>query len=175
MSLNPNRLTALMQACDFTYAELETIAGEFLGLTGEAAQDVMRDISMQRKIADLVGWADRQGQLDNLTTGVLGYGRSKRAIREWVLSEDMTATGASQPPADTYNLFRLESKVDRILERQDLIIAEQGDLRHRVATVESVAQGLHMRQQAPTIDRVMVAMLAVAMLAMLAFNLLVTR
>lgn len=168
--MDPERLKELMLGCDFTWAELEAICSQFLGLNAEQTADVMRDRSMDRRIGDLVDWADRQGLLDDLTTGVLGYGRSKRAVREWVLSGAMQSTQNEHP----YALLRLETKVDRVLERQESIMTEQADLKRRMSSVETMAQALHARQS-PTIDRVMVAMLAVAMLGMLAFNMMVLR
>jgi hypothetical protein len=166
--MDQESLKELMLRCDFTWAELLRICSEFLGLNEEQAADVMSDRSMERRIGDLVEWSDRQGLLSELTTAVLGYGRSKRAVREWVLmsgSGTMQNTQSEQP----YTLLRLESKVDRIIERQDDIIAEQSDIRRRITSWETMAQSLQYHQS-PTIDRVMVALLAVAMLGMLAFN-----
>jgi hypothetical protein len=168
--IDPDRLTELILNCDFTYAELENICGGFLGLSGEPLENVLGNGvgSWQHRIIDLVAWADRQGSLSELTQGVLHYGGNKRAVREWIVNgEKMTQANVQNDQSNA--LFRLEIKVDRVLERQDTIIAEHGDLKHRVASVETITHALQ-QHQSPTIDRIMVTMLALSMLAMLAFN-----
>ena len=119
MATDLDNLTDLMLACDFTYAELEAIASQFLGLTPDAAHDVMAAPTMQHKVADLVAWSDRQGQLDNLTAGVLGYGRGKRAVREWILSPDMGDLPSQYASLEKW-LERVETRlvyVERELQR----------------------------------------------------------
>jgi hypothetical protein len=108
--IDPDRLTTLTLACDFTYRELEGIASQFLGLDADAAHDVMADPSMERKVADLVAWADRQGLLNELTTGILGFGRGKRAVREWVLNG---ADMANEPTVNS-SYASLERRFERM-------------------------------------------------------------
>lgn len=91
--------------------------------------------------------------------------RVARLEERWDHNSDMAPATDNSP----YTLLRLEAKIDRVLERQENIIAEQADMRRRLGVVESMTQGL--QKQSPTLDRIMVAVLALVMLAMLAFNL----
>ena len=83
-----DNLTELMLACDFTYADLQRIAEEYLGLSRQAADSTMPEGGMERRTADLVRWADRQGQVGELVKGVLIEGHGKRAVREWILNHN---------------------------------------------------------------------------------------
>lgn len=166
--MDPQRLIELMLAADFTWTELRTLAWDHLERNLDAE---LNQGGIEERIVDLVAWADRQGMIKELTAGVLKAGASKRGLQTALLSEAMQNNAAQ---GESYTLLRLETKVDRVLERQESIIAEQADLKRRMGTVETMAQTLHMRQS-PTIDRVMVALLAVAMLGMLAFNVVAIR
>lgn len=90
-------------------------------------------------------------------------------LEERLEAADMPQNNDTSP----YALIRLESKVDRILEQQNTMLSEQSDMRRRLSAVEGLAQGLE--KKSPMLDRVMVTLLALAMLAMLAFNVMVLR
>lgn len=114
--------------------------------------------------SDVVVGKGNVQQVVNVNTGETIGERLARLEERLEYDSDMPPANDSSP----YALIRLEAKIDRILERQDTIIAEQADFRRRISSVESIAQGL--QKQSPTIDRIMVTLLALAMLAMLAFN-----
>ena len=95
--------------------------------------------SWQHRITDLVAWADRQGRLSELASGVLYFGSAKRAVREWILATDREDM-SDIPPNTNYSSLerrfeRLESNmherllyVERELQRLAVIVQARATL-----------------------------------------------
>lgn len=175
MSEHPDaaHLVAMILDWDLTYAEIEKICSQFLGLQGETLEFVLgrSQDSWQHRVEDLVGWADRQGLLAELAGGVMYYGSVKRSARQWMLSNGSpmpNPDGSSQIGAQAW----LEIKLDIAQIKTDIaqIRRDQTDMSSRVGMIESNPQ-----RPSPMIDLLIVALLAIAMIGMFGFNLLVLR
>lgn len=139
--------------------------------------------NLGQRVASLVEYAGRQGltapllaasirqnpgneQLQALVAAALSgvYGEKKN--RESVMSN------AIEDSTGSYTLLRLEAKIDRMLERQEGVVAEQADLRRRMNAIEICVGAA---KQAPTIDRIMVLLLTLFVVGLLVYNIMVAQ
>ena len=105
--MGAERLINLILTSDFTYSELEGVAVEHLGLSQADARDIMSATGMGRKVSDLVAWAYQHDRHNELRSGILSFERSKRAVREYILTgEDM--------PNDGQGNSGIERRVERL-------------------------------------------------------------
>ncbi len=133
--IDPGRLTKLMVACDFAWPELKRIAEDYLGLAQPNATSIMPDGDIERRCADLVAWADRQGMLNELLKATLIEGNGKRAVRELVLGGREDDADMSEMPTNYSNLEKWMERLD-----QRLLYVER-ELQWLKAAVQARATG----------------------------------
>ena len=133
--MDADRLTNLILTSDFTYSELEGVAVEYLKLTPSDARDIMSATGMGRKVSDLVAWAYQHELSNELQAGILGFERSKRAIREWMLTGDGMP---SEPQVSSSIERRMERLEDHVNNR---MLAMEQEIRRLAVAIE--ARGHH--------------------------------
>jgi hypothetical protein len=132
--IDADRLTNLILTSDFTYSELEGVAVEYLKLTPSDARDIMSATGMGRKVADLVAWSYQHDLSNQLSAGILGFERSKRAVREWMLTGD-------DMPNDGQGNSTIERRVERLEQMLgDRLTYVERELQRLAIAVESRAR-----------------------------------
>lgn len=175
MPLDENVLQALASASKFSTAQLDRIAN---GVLGASLTSISNESMPERQAQDMIGYAKQYDLLRELAAAFLYTGADKPGLQNLLLGENMTMASSDQQSNNgTYIMLRMEAKLDQALAEQARIAAQvaevarqQAQFDRRLYTIEAVAQ-----RPMPTMDRAMVFLMAIAMLAMFAYNIIGIR
>lgn len=175
--LDADMLRGLVDAARLSTAQLENIAEAVMGAS-------LRSISNAslpaEQAADLLQYAVQYGQARKLAHAVIEAAGGAAALQFMLFNKDaedmaQNAGGEQQVVGNGYNLLRVETKLDRVIERLDSIDRRQATfeeaMQRRVTALEAapVRSGPNF---STTTERLLVALLALIMTGMLAYNIM---
>lgn len=161
-----NSIRALLVAAAFTPAELEVLCqavfgSSLAGITTSTDADEMAEA--------IVAFAIRYDMVRELTDMVLHESARRPAVQNLLLSDGMAVDST------TAELQRLALRVDRLSEQMQQVLAELAAVRQWQATADARLHGIEanlpVRRQPEglsTLDRALVVLMALAVLAVLA-------
>ena len=179
-------LRGLVEAARLSTAQLDNIAQAVMG-TG--LRNISNESLPAEQAADLMQYAVQYGLERKLAEAVIDAAGGHAALQFLLLVKDpedmaQNVVGEQQVGGNGYNLLRLETKLDRVIERLDAMdrrqaAFEESTLRRQAAFEESMQRRVTALEAAParsgpnfstTTERVLVALLALVMASMLAYN-----
>lgn len=170
-------LRGLVEAARLSTAQLDNIAQAVMGT---ALSNVSNASLPTEQAADLMQYAAQYGQSRTLAEAVIEAAGGRAALqfllfgdRDTVSLMTVTSDGDRQLGANGYNLLRVETKLDRVIERLDAIdrrqVAFEEAMQRRVAALE-MAPARTGPSLSTTTERLLLALLALIMVSMLVYN-----
>lgn len=157
MPIDENALSTLVDAARLSTPQLESIAQSVLGASISSISDSSTPAGQAR---DMVTYAKQYGLLRQLAAAIIYTGADRAGLQNLLLGdENMESAGDKRQDNNTYIMLRIENKVDNISLRID-------NFEQRMRTMEAAQAAKPVSMS----DRAMVVLLAIIMIAMLAYN-----
>lgn len=173
--LDMDMLRGLVEAARLSTPQLDNIAQAVMGT---ALRNISNASMPAEQAADLMKYAAQYGESRTLAEAVIEAAGGRAALQFLLLADrdtvGVTPTGDDrQVSGNGYNLLRVETKLDRVIERLDSIDRRQAAfeeaMQRRVAALE-VAPARNGPSLSTATERLLVALLALIMVSMLAYN-----
>ena len=174
--LDVDMLRGLVDSARLSTAQLDNIAQAVMGT---ALINVSNRSLPAEQAEDLMRYAEQYGQVRQLAEAVIEAAGGRAALQVLLLGDRDTASvtstgdGDRQVGANGYNLLRVETKLDRVIERLDSIDRRQAafeEAMHRRVNTLETAPSRAGPSLSITTERLLVALLALLMVSMLAYN-----
>ena len=157
MPVDENALSTLVDAARLSTPQLESIAQ---GVLGASVTSISNASTPSGQARDMVTYAKQYGLLRQLAAAIIYTGADRAGLQNLLLGdENMESAGDKRQDNNTYIMLRIENKVDNISLRID-------NFEQRMRTMEAAQAAKPVSMS----DRAMVVLLAIIMIAMLAYN-----